>query len=312
MRRLLFGTLLALTIVLSVPAAAQAADAGFYGPIISTECRCPGTQAPGWGCVLETIRVLMNFGITIAGIIAVLIIAHAGFLFVGSTANPEMRSQARNVLINAIVGMVIVLAAWLVVDFIMTRLYNPGAFGPWNSILYGNEGQKCIQATTVAPLTSGPGITAQPGVSTVPQGPGGITGAPFAYQTAAVALQAPAVSGALSSLLSCMASKVPGGAGKISALTDSYSTTDAARIAHCAAVGSEGDSRCAHTVHSAHYGGYSCVGQSYAVDFGDQENASALITAANACGAPRAALENGNHVHVSAPNHCGQNGSASN
>lgn len=314
-RSLYFTGLLTL---LGMPFFASAAtlpllDSGFS--LVPEACR---TCACGMGGVLQVMQNLMNIGVSVAVIALSLFIAWAGFLFMMSATNPESRSQARGMLINAFVGMFIVLAAWLIVDFIMKRLYDGEStkFGPWNSILQINDSSSCIEPIAVGKINGLPGI-----ITTITTGgSGGVTGTPgvsgtvsggYGYQSG-VEAQKPAVSAALSSLLSCMQGKLPSGIGQISALTDKYSTTDAAKIAHCAQVGSQGDSNCAHTVHSAHYGGYSCVGKSYAVDFGDEQNANALISAAKACGAPRAALENGNHVHVSAPNSCGQNGSASN
>lgn len=167
MRRGTFFFLIAF-FVISLPVVAHAASADFFGPIISQECTCPGTQAPGWGCVLETIRVLMNFAIAIACAVATLVVAYAGLLFIGSASNPEMKSKARTVLINAVIGMLIVLSAWLIIDFIMSKLYNPGAFGPWNSLLYSDGRDMCIEAGVTQSLFTGPNVTALPGDTTSP------------------------------------------------------------------------------------------------------------------------------------------------
>jgi hypothetical protein len=80
----------------------------------------------------------------------VFVIAYAGASFMLNPTNPEARTQARSMLINVVVGMIILLSAWLVVDFIMKILYNDGAqYGPWNSILAPMAGDTgCIQATT--------------------------------------------------------------------------------------------------------------------------------------------------------------------
>lgn len=71
-----------------------------------------------------------------------------------SATNPESRSQANKMLINAVVGICIVLSAWLIVDFVMKTLYG-GQFGPWNSILISGSGDSCIEAKPTSPLFSG-------------------------------------------------------------------------------------------------------------------------------------------------------------
>lgn len=59
-----------------------------------------------------------------------------------SSVNAENKSKAKNVLTNAVVGLLLALSAWLLVDFMMKTLYNPATqdqsgkvWGPWNSIL---------------------------------------------------------------------------------------------------------------------------------------------------------------------------------
>lgn len=169
---------LAFSAVVLLPFAAHAATTDFFGPIINqTQCLCPGA-APGWGCVLESIRVVLNFGISIACAIATLFIAYAGLLFLGSSANPEMRSKARTVLLNVIIGLLISLSAWLIVDFVMSKLYNPTSVGlPWYSLLQQGSAGDCISAQTTQSLFSGSNVTAVPG-STSTGNPAAVTGQP--------------------------------------------------------------------------------------------------------------------------------------
>lgn len=151
MKRLipLFAFLLLLA---PLPALAQ------FGPIVPDVCKtCPC----GFGGVLAIIQNVVNFIIAISIIIATIIIAWAGGLYMLSATNPESRSQANKMLINAFVGICIVLSAWLIVDFVMKTLYG-GQFGPWNSILINGSGNSCVQAKPNTPLFNGD-ITAVPG-----------------------------------------------------------------------------------------------------------------------------------------------------
>lgn len=61
---------------------------------------------------------------------------------------------------------------------------------------------------------------------------------------------------------------------------------------------------CSHSKNSCHYGGRSCGGQSYAVDFGNESYSQTISRAASECGASFTKDE-GNHIHVSVGSKCG-------
>ena len=151
---------LSLLLVLMPGALAHAANLPLLDPdfsIVPEACRaaCPC----GVGAVLQFIQNIMNVLISFAVVVMSLIIAWAGFLFVMSAANPESRSKARGMLINAFIGLFIVLSAWLIVDFIMKHLYGDGstAFGPWNKILV-LDGSQCIEKVDVSQIKGLPGV----------------------------------------------------------------------------------------------------------------------------------------------------------
>ncbi|KND51815.1 MAG: hypothetical protein ABA06_00970 [Parcubacteria bacterium C7867-001] len=288
------------------------AAATFFDPIIPPECHCE-QSAPDFGCVMQIIQNVMNFGVSISVIAVTLALAYGGILWILSPVNPQNREIAKTALLNSVIGIVIVLGAWLIVDFVMKTFYG-GQFGPWNEIIMSEEGTQCLQVKKPAapagtttdgkPTDGGLGTTENPKPQTGPSGSDKKWEDFFSFDSSAIKAGAGAISGSLDTMLGCMVPKLPAGVGRISALTDSYVQTDSTKIAHCAKVGKEGDSSCKHTWASCHYGGKTC-GESYAVDFGDEENSSKLIAAAKACGASRAVVENGNHVHVAMPNQCG-------
>lgn len=119
-----------------VPAVTHAADftlsPSFH--IIPEECHCP-QSAPDFGCVLAVIQNVMNFAISIGFIIFIFVLSYAGFLFMTNPTNSHAREQGNHMITNAVVGLLIALSAWLIVDFVMKTLYNQATFGPWNSIL---------------------------------------------------------------------------------------------------------------------------------------------------------------------------------
>ncbi len=158
-----------LSLLVLLPLGAHAASATFFGPIVPEVCRaCPC----GFGGVLAIIQNLVNFVISIAIIIMTLILVWGGILYIMSPANPENRSTANNMLINAAIGMLIVLSAWLIVDFVMKTLYG-GQFGPWNSILLSGSGPGCIAANANVKALFDGDIIATPGADT---GGGAVSG----------------------------------------------------------------------------------------------------------------------------------------
>lgn len=328
------GLVLAIFFVLA-PLQVHAATATFFGPIVPVECNCtnqpnpnggtPITTAPSYGCVLATVQNGINFGISLGIIAATLALVYAGFVWMTSGGNPEARNKGKDMLLNVLIGLVILLSAWLVVDFVMKTLYNPDIttsdgkkFGPWNSILQGKANDQCIVAKKPSPISGGLGLgkgltteLAGTGNQLSPVPPptaGGITGTTFTYDLG-ISAQRKDASPALSQLLNCMAGKLPSGVGRISSISDSAITSGSKTFAQCAA------GQCQHSANSCHYGGKSCIGQSYAVDFGDGDpqsptNLAALRSAASACGANwMTDNEDGKrtHLHVSVGASCGCN-----
>lgn len=170
-----FLPLLAFFLVFLPGAAVHAANLPLLDPnfsIVPEACRaaCPC----GVGAALQFIQNIMNVLISFAVIVMSLIIVWAGFLFVMSAANPESRSKARGMLINAFIGLFIVLSAWLIVDFIMKHLYGDGstAFGPWNKILVLSGDQCIVVDNNLGKINGLPGGLAEVGVNGVLLGTG--------------------------------------------------------------------------------------------------------------------------------------------
>lgn len=299
------------SLLLLTPQAALAAESTFFGPIVPTQCQsCPC----GFAGVLEIMRHLMNFAVTLGVVVLTIMIAYAGLTYILSSANPENRSKANQMVTGAVIGIILVLCSWLIVDFVMRALYSgpdgtEGKFGPWNSIL-AEDADWCIEPVATNPLfnnlpfsPSGPQTTpAEP--DTNPNTPSDMPRDPtadssFSYQ-GGIAAQAQHASPALNSLLACMVARVPGNVGQISSISDSRIVSGSKTFMQCNAGG------CAHSAGSCHYGGSQCTGRSYAVDFGDEQNGAVLMQAARACGA-NFVDDEGSHIHVSVGASCGCN-----
>lgn len=154
----------------SFAAPVLAADAVFFGPIVPNgtngqpNCNCPGS-APDYGCVLQTIQNTINITITFAFILMLFYIGLAGFQLVLSGGSAEAKSAAKKRLLNTVFGILVVLSAWLIVDFVMKTLYGPdGKFGPWNAILTADSSEDmCLkQVANPPPLPGVEGGTLPP------------------------------------------------------------------------------------------------------------------------------------------------------
>ncbi|MHB8709969.1 MAG: pilin [Minisyncoccota bacterium] len=144
----------------------------FFGPIIPPSySTCPA----GWGMIMDVINNIIALAITLAIVfIAPIMIAYSGFLLVVGQGNPGEISKAKGILLNTIVGIVIALAGWLIVDAVMAVLYNPAAssgttvLGTWSSLITSSGGtSSCLTQTGSQPndtlnQAAPTGITAAP------------------------------------------------------------------------------------------------------------------------------------------------------
>lgn len=92
-------------------------------------------------CGLVTLASnLINFAIFLGVILAALLFAYAGGLYLFSAANPGNISKAHKIFWDVLLGLVIILVAWMVIDTVMKVLYGngPQGWGPWNTILCGD------------------------------------------------------------------------------------------------------------------------------------------------------------------------------
>jgi len=86
-------------------------------------------------CDLTTlVQNIINTSIFLAVLLAAGLFAWAGYLYLSNTVGDTGKVQkAHSMFQNVFIGLVIVLAAWLVVDTLMKTLTG-GAFGPWNEV----------------------------------------------------------------------------------------------------------------------------------------------------------------------------------
>jgi len=85
-------------------------------------------------CDLATLaQNILNDAIFIAVFLSAVLFAWAGFIYLTNIANPGEVSRAKGMFANVAIGLVIILASWLVVDVIMRTLVGAPLL-PWNAI----------------------------------------------------------------------------------------------------------------------------------------------------------------------------------
>jgi hypothetical protein len=114
-------------LVVAFPLFAFAQGAGLPTKIVP----CDGVNCTV--CDLATLaQNIINTGIFVFVFLSALLFAYAGFLYLTNSAIDKV-SEAKSIFKNVTLGLVILLAAWLVVDTLMKSVLG-GSFGPWNDI----------------------------------------------------------------------------------------------------------------------------------------------------------------------------------
>lgn len=116
------GLFISVLSIVALPSAAHA-SIPFWGPIIPVAYN---SCAANFGLVIEVINRIIQLSITLAiVIVAPVMFAWAGFDIIVNPTNPGKLTEARQRMLNVVIGIVIALAAWMIVDALMAVLYRP-------------------------------------------------------------------------------------------------------------------------------------------------------------------------------------------
>ncbi len=176
----------------------------FFGPIIPQGNNlnvCPAD----WGMVITVINNIISFALTVAIVfIAPLAIAYAGFLYVLSPTSAGDRRKANSILVNTIVGIVVALSAWLIVDAIMVALTpnNGQPFGMrWQSLISSQGAPQCLPVAAALNQAQ----YQNPNVVTSISQNGVQQLAPQTGDCSPAAIQADGISASIATAMSCIA-----------------------------------------------------------------------------------------------------------
>ncbi|MES2135031.1 MAG: hypothetical protein V4449_02225 [Patescibacteria group bacterium] len=186
MKKKAFLIVVALVLIF-IPLAVFAADSnpssllsGAGGGLVP-QCEGPECKA----CDLTDLaNNVINFGVAFSVIVATLMFAYAGVLYVTAASSPEQIKKAHGVFTNVFVGLLLVLLAWLLVNILFSVLTGRG-LAVWSHV-------DCIENPTTDPFADVP-ILPQSTLVTGGAGagrPSTVASVGTAYSTSAAAIAA--------------------------------------------------------------------------------------------------------------------------
>ena len=130
-RKILILGIVVLTIFTLYAGQARAVSTGLI-PIKGTEGTTTGTGADkatrpsavpeGFASVKNVVTLIFNTIITISGVIFLIMLLIGGIQYLTGAGNEETTGKAKKMMIDAIVGLIIVLASWAIGTWILNRL----------------------------------------------------------------------------------------------------------------------------------------------------------------------------------------------
>lgn len=94
---------------------------------------CQTAEACNFCALAQMIQAVINWVIGVAILIAVILFVYAGFKITSSRGDMNAVSEARQLFTNVVIGIIIMLAAWTLVDTLIKAVVG-GDFGVWNEI----------------------------------------------------------------------------------------------------------------------------------------------------------------------------------
>lgn len=67
------------------------------------------------------LQIVANIMAMVTGIVAVIMIIYAGIRYITSSGNPERTKKAKDMIINAVVGLAVVALAWSFISFVIQK-----------------------------------------------------------------------------------------------------------------------------------------------------------------------------------------------
>ena len=129
MKKYLIYLLVFLILVVPALSLAQPKMVNLKGDNSLVSCDNSTAHPCDWTALMSLVNNIINFILYYMAIpIAAIMFAYAGFELVSSGGSSEKRGMARKVFTNAVFGLVLAAAAWLIVKLVLKILGWDGAF----------------------------------------------------------------------------------------------------------------------------------------------------------------------------------------
>lgn len=92
------------------------------GPLVTRECGYDGGRMCNFTDLMSMINRIINYIFVLVLPIAAIIFAYAGYLYIVSAGDPQKRTAAKNAMTKLVIGIVIIMMAWILVKTILVAL----------------------------------------------------------------------------------------------------------------------------------------------------------------------------------------------
>lgn len=107
-------------VLFALPSFAFAANTGFFGSVVPACLYGEGALKMCQACDLVSLAEnILRIFVSLSVMAAALMFAYAGVLYVTASANPGNVDSAKNVFVGTLLGLALVLSAYLIVDIVM-------------------------------------------------------------------------------------------------------------------------------------------------------------------------------------------------
>lgn len=148
----------AFVLVFLTPATSFAA--GLAGPLVPNSSAAETKGTDYTLCDLVTLaNNIINFAVAFSVIVATLMFAYGGVLYVTGAAGGEAQiKKAHKVLLNAFIGILLILLAWLIVNIVLSVLTNQSvsSWTGWLSNCAANPSSSTVTTAAPSGLSTGP------------------------------------------------------------------------------------------------------------------------------------------------------------
>lgn len=92
------------------------------------ECNLDKEQADE-NTLMKTVQTIINVVLGVLGIVTVAVIIIGGFQYVTSTGDVSKVTKAKNTIMYGVIGLIIALLAFAIVNFVLSNVFNGGGSG---------------------------------------------------------------------------------------------------------------------------------------------------------------------------------------